>query len=96
MAVDSILWTYQDSTSISTRELIHENCKIIQEFHGYNSVKTLTITALSFTRLKRILLSQPSRTIKCVIPLFSHMMAARVYYTADLQETHKEVGVGEA
>lgn len=29
----------------------------IQESHGYNSDKTLTITALSVTELKRILLS---------------------------------------
>ena len=55
--VESILWTYQVSTSINIRELRHENCKIIQEFHGDNTDKTLTMAALSFTELKRILLS---------------------------------------
>ena len=75
---------------------MHENCKMIQEYHGDNPRKTLTIAALSFTELKRKLLSQPPRTVRCVIALFSHMVAARVYYTADLKETHKKVGVGEA
>ena len=55
--VESIPWTYQDSTSNSTRKLRHENCKIIQEFHGDNTDKTLTMAALSFTDLKRILLN---------------------------------------
>lgn len=53
VAVESILWTYQDSTSISTRELIHENHKIIQEFYGYNSDRTLMITTLSSIGLKK-------------------------------------------
>lgn len=53
VAVESILWTYQDSTSISTRELIHENPKIIQEFYGYNSDRTLMITTLSSIGLKK-------------------------------------------
>ena len=57
MAAKSIPWTYQDSTSVSNRKLINENCKIIQEFHGDNPDKTLTMAALSFTELKRILLS---------------------------------------
>ena len=55
VAVESIKWTYEDS--ISTRKLRHENCKIIQEFHRDNTDKTLNIAALSFTELKRILLS---------------------------------------
>ena len=83
MAVESIPWNYQDSTSMSNRK------------HGCNSDKTLSVTALSFTKLKRILLSQPSRNIQRVMALFRHMVAARVYYTADLLQTHKEVGVGE-
>ena len=57
MAVESIPWTYEDSTRNITRELRHENCKIFQKIEGDNSYKTLTIASLRFTKLKRILLS---------------------------------------
>ena len=57
VAIESIPWTYQNSTSISSRQFIHENYKIIQEFHGDNPDKTLTVAALSLPDIKRILLS---------------------------------------
>ena len=55
MTVDSMTWTNPDNTSITTREVIHENFKMIQELNEDKSDKTLTIAALSFTELETIL-----------------------------------------
>ena len=55
--IESRPWTYQNSTSISSRQFIDENYKIFQEFHGDNPDKTLTIPAIRLPDIKRILLS---------------------------------------